>query len=305
MFQNGVEAFLAVVSHHSLSGAAEHLHLTQPALSRRLRELESHLGVVLIDRQKGIRRSSLTQAGESFYPLAERWSQLWHETRGVATSASSLALTIGCVDSVNTYVLPPLYRDLLSHRPTVHLRIYTLGSLDLYGKIERREMDVAFVLQTQRYLRLRMVPFLQEPMLVVRPHRRRALPATVRASKLDPRYELYVNWGPAHQTWHDHTWDPLQRAEIELDTVTLIRTLMDDPRHWALAPASAAQNFLASGRLGIQRLEPPPPDRITYMITHRFPRPGARQGIEILESLARRRGFFVPPGAKSGPGRPA
>jgi hypothetical protein len=42
----------------------------------------------------------------------------------------------------------------------------------------------------------------------------------------------------------------------------------------------------------VQELMPRPPDRITYLITHRFPRIAARQGIEILTSVARAEGFL-------------
>jgi hypothetical protein len=67
---------------------------------------------------------------------------------------------------------------------------------------------------------------------------------------------------------------------------------MQDPGHWALVPFSVLSYFRSNKKLIVQELIPKPPDRITYMINHRFPRIAAKQGIEILESQARKLGFF-------------
>ena len=99
MYDRGIEAFLAVAASHSVSGAANLLYITQSAVSHRLRELEEQIGLILIDRQKGIRRCELTLAGEKFYPLAERWNRLWYETKHIRKTISRLSVKIGCVDT--------------------------------------------------------------------------------------------------------------------------------------------------------------------------------------------------------------
>ena len=54
------------------------------------------------------------------------------------------------------------------------------------------------------------------------------------------------------------------------------------------------KRFFCSSNKGltVQELDPPPPDRMTLMITHWHPHVGDRQGIEILESLVRKLGFL-------------
>ena len=292
MYDRSIEAFLAVASCHSMSGAADLLHVTQPAISHRIRELETHLGMILIDRMKGSRRCELTLAGETFLPTAELWGQAWRETEKIKFSVAALSLTIGCVDSVNTYLLPKFYRELITHKPPIHLQIFTMRSVELYGKVERRELDVAFVLHEQRRQNMKAAPFYREPMRIVRPSHRKSQSHEIHAKDLDPTYELYLNWGPSYQMWHDRIWDPSHKAQIELDTVTLIQVLMQDPRNWALVPLSTLDFFQKNKELIVQKLIPSPPDRITYMITHRFPGIAARQGIEILESLAYGHGFL-------------
>jgi DNA-binding transcriptional LysR family regulator len=292
MYDRGIEAFLAVVSCHSISGAANLLHVTQPAISHRLRELETHLGMILIDRMKGVRRCELTLAGETFLPTAELWGQAWREMRKLKFSDGALSLTIGCVDSVNTYLLPQFYKELIIHKPPIHLQIFTMRSVELYDKVEHRDLDVAFVLHEQRRQNVKVNQFYCEPMRIVRLSCKKSQSHEIHAKDLDPTYELYINWGPSYSMWHDRIWDPSIKAQIELDTVTLIQALMQDPRNWALVPLSTLDFFQKNNEFIVQKLISSPPDRITYMITHRFPRIAARQGIEILESLAYGHGFL-------------
>jgi DNA-binding transcriptional LysR family regulator len=66
---NWLEDFVAVVEEGGFSRAAERRHVTQPALSRRIRALEDWLGTPLFER--ATHKLSLTPAGESFRPIAE------------------------------------------------------------------------------------------------------------------------------------------------------------------------------------------------------------------------------------------
>lgn len=65
-----LQAFLAVARAGSFSVAAERLHLTQPAVSKRIAALESQLGARLFDRIG--RRPQLTEAGRALLPRAHR-----------------------------------------------------------------------------------------------------------------------------------------------------------------------------------------------------------------------------------------
>ncbi|MGO4612180.1 LysR family transcriptional regulator, partial [Variovorax sp. 2RAF20] len=62
---NAVRAFAAAARHQSFSLAAEELHVSHSAVSRHIKRLEEHLGVLLFERR--IRQSVLTPAGQSFY----------------------------------------------------------------------------------------------------------------------------------------------------------------------------------------------------------------------------------------------
>lgn len=77
MTQQELEVFLAVVKAGSVSGAAQALYITQPAVSRHIHALERELGCTLMVRGRGVRRVELTDQGRDFIQVAEKWRQVW------------------------------------------------------------------------------------------------------------------------------------------------------------------------------------------------------------------------------------
>jgi hypothetical protein len=74
---------------------------------------------------------------------------------------------------------------------------------------------------------MNVVPFYREPMYVVGLRQKRDKSLKVNPDNLNPAYELFINWGPSYQIWHDNIWDPLNKPTIELDAVFLIQSLLD------------------------------------------------------------------------------
>jgi DNA-binding transcriptional LysR family regulator len=286
MFEKGLEVFLAIIHTNSFSKAAELLAITQSTVSHRLNKLEEELGVILVDRHKGTKGHSLTPAGESFRPLAEQWQILAQKIQKITSTVPILSLRIGSVDSVNNFILPPIYEYMNNHEPRVHLYIRAYQTEELYEKIENRELDVGFVLQHLHSQYVKVIPFYKEDMVILRLRRKKTKHnLTISASELDPFHELFLYWGPKYQVWHDEIWDPMRPAAIQLDNVVLISKLMKDIRQWALVPTSVATK-LDTDRYQYQRLSVPSPQRITYMVTHRYPQISAIPGMQVLQKAS-------------------
>lgn len=281
MLNREIETFLAVAAAGSINKAARLLNITQSSVSQRLKKLEEDVGSVLIDRRKGGRSIQLTHAGESFFLVAENMQAMLQRITDAPFRGGSLR--IGGVDSVNVFLLGDMYRRLRRHSPPVQLCIGTHQSGQIYDLVEQRELDIGFVLQERRSQHLRVTPCLKEEMLVMRVAQENP-PAIVRADDLDPREELYINWGPKYQLWHDTLWDPMISADIRLDTLALIRNLLESKEQWAIVPASA-QSVLELQGFAFQRLSDPPPERVCYRIEHRYPRAGAVQALRILDEV--------------------
>ena len=281
-----IQAFLAVVSNQSLTKAAEILHLSQSSVSHRLKNLEQELDLVLIERGKGLKAIALTPAGDDFIPVAEKWIQLLSETQSLK-SRTRLSLSIGAVDSVNTHVLPDIYQQIIQQHPTMRLHIYTQNSPDLYTLVEQRTIDIAFVLHERIIKNVELSPFFSEPMVVVR----LALPEhlavpNIDPDQLNPHDELYHEWFPTYQIWHNKWWDPFQSSHIQVSNGPMVLPLLRTPKQWAIVPLSIAQSTAASKKYTIQRLSDPPPDRICYKLTHKFAKSRSKEAVAIFDTFA-------------------
>lgn len=115
--------FVAVAESGSVSGAASVVHVTQPALSRQVRQLERELAVLLFDRRSG--RLELTAAGRQFLPIAR---DLVRRAESVRSAAEAIALgrlarlTIAAPTTTLTDVIAPFLATFggSDPLPTVH-----------------------------------------------------------------------------------------------------------------------------------------------------------------------------------------
>ena len=277
-----IEAFLAIVRTGSLTEAARVLHLSQSSVSYRLRRLESDMNAKLIERQKGQREIQLTPMGEEFAAIAERWQALMREMEILQSQGPRISMAVGAVDSLNAFVLPPLYRKLTSQSSPISLRIRTHQTVELYELLEHHELDVAFVLQERYYRDLEVKRVFREPLVVLTVHVPKDS-AQIHPNDLDPANEFYINWGSEYQLWHDQWWDPLHPSRIRVDTAQLIAGLMHKPEHWAIVPISMAKSLSAGGNFDFHYLSAPPPKRTCYQIKHRTPKSTTVRGLELLD----------------------
>ncbi|MBX5465965.1 MAG: LysR family transcriptional regulator [Firmicutes bacterium] len=286
LYTLGIEAFLEVARSGNFIRAAQHLHLSQSTVSHRLEELEKEVGVQLIDRRRGLRTVQLTPAGERFLAIAERWDALRREIRQFR-HGGSLSLAIGAVDSVNAFILPPVYRLLRQRAPQLQLELRTQQSAELYELVERRELDVAFVLHERFMPNVVLKALFREPMVLLKPRGADPPRQPIPPHDLDPQYELYINWSPLFQSWHDQWWGPRGGPLVVLDTAQLIMALMTHPEQWAVVPQSMARAFAATGQFACYALADPPPERVCYWIEHKTPRAGSEAALALLWECAR------------------
>ena len=119
-----LQAFVAVAERASFRAAAEDLHLSQPALSRRIEKLEDLLGARLLERTT--RRVSLTNVGRVFLECAR--SAIDELERAVLSIGDLAAqrgglVTVACVPSVAYYFLPSVIRAYTERFPRIRVRI--------------------------------------------------------------------------------------------------------------------------------------------------------------------------------------
>jgi LysR family transcriptional regulator, benzoate and cis,cis-muconate-responsive activator of ben and cat genes len=133
--------FAAVAAHGSFSRAANNLHLTQPALSRQVKDLEDELGVKLLVR--GTNSVTLTDAGELFYEeardLLTRADQAIQRVRGESRTE---ILRVGYGPSLVAGVMPRAIERFAAVTPRVRIELLDLSPREMAEEATEGRLDV-------------------------------------------------------------------------------------------------------------------------------------------------------------------
>ncbi|MDN3399309.1 LysR family transcriptional regulator [Psychrobacter sp. APC 3426] len=139
-----LNAFIAIADLRSFSAAATKTGLSQPSLSRLLKQLETDMGVELIDRYH--RPLHLTEAGAFFY---DKISAILTEIDTVTSmtqrlSAPSSILNIGFVPSVLYGLLPEIIAMLKQSNPDIEVNLKDISSYQQVEALKSGEIDIGF-----------------------------------------------------------------------------------------------------------------------------------------------------------------
>ena len=141
-----MEYYLAVVREGNISAAAETLHVSQPALSRQIKDLEEELGITLFER--GSRRIRLTEEGMILRRRAEEMVRLMQITQSEISQAhSSLSgeVHIGAGESLAFHHLSRIAGEIHKEHPDVRFTITSGDTADLLDQLDNGLVDVALV----------------------------------------------------------------------------------------------------------------------------------------------------------------
>jgi DNA-binding transcriptional LysR family regulator len=165
-----LRAFVTVGEHQSFVAAAKALHLSQPALSRRISHLEGMLGVRLFDRTT--RSVELTLLGRRF--LADMRGAIEDVDRTVANLRDAAQLesgdvTVGCVFSAVHHFLPSVIRSFSEQHPRVLVRIIEEGADEVLAAVKQGEADFALNYIGMQDPDLEFTPLVKEPYVLAVP----------------------------------------------------------------------------------------------------------------------------------------
>jgi DNA-binding transcriptional LysR family regulator len=138
--------FVAVAEELHFGRAAERLHLSQPALSKQIRALETTLRAQLFRRDR--RRVELTAAGTALYAVARDLLRDWDE--GVAVVADAAAqearvLRVGTLTSIGRALYPAIIDQFAKRQPGWRVELRSFGWGDATGGLREQAADAAFI----------------------------------------------------------------------------------------------------------------------------------------------------------------
>ena len=259
MTNAGIEAFLIVCKQHSISKAAAELFISQSSLSIRLRTLEKEVGCPLFFRHKGSREMVLTEEGKRFYQLSLQYQDIVRSMLAIGNRKSSLRLS--ALNSVSTYLLPPVYEQFMRDHPDIHLEIQDMTVEAACQSLLRGETDLAFTSDAPRTDAIRAELVMTEPMDLICAAGS-CYSDGIGPDELPVRQEVYVGWTDEFARWHQELWGVDAVPRIQLEIMSQLQMFMTKRDSWAVVPRSVADGLCAAGGRRLAAAFPLPERRI-------------------------------------------
>ena len=158
-----LRVFNEVAKHLSFAKAAQSLHLTPPAITMQIKELEGHVGLPLFDRT--CKKVSLTTTGEYMLVYVRKILATLKDAEDATAKLQKLevgTLTIGMVSTAK-YFLPHLLAEFKREHAGIDVKLVVGNREHLVNLLERSEVDIAIMGRPPEKMATRAEPFAAHP----------------------------------------------------------------------------------------------------------------------------------------------
>ncbi|MEM7225060.1 MAG: LysR family transcriptional regulator [Pseudomonadota bacterium] len=256
-----LEAFHEVVRLGNFTAAAQALNLTQPAITQKIRALETRLGLDLV-RTLG-KRTLPTDQGKH---LLDRAMPLLREAQAIeaemkaAGSQAVQQVAIGTGATACIHLLPKLLKPLQRRLPKVIFAVQTGTTARILEQVTRGEIDLALVTGPAQGATLETAIFRRDPLVLVAPSdsplARRITPDRLPNG---PRilYDRESATAALIEQWlARRTLESTLDAPMQLDSTEAIKRLIDAGLGWSVLPQLCVDTAAERRRLAIRPLSP-------------------------------------------------
>ncbi len=252
--------FTAVADTGGVAAAARAQRISQPAISRAVRELERQLGIELFERSS--RRIRLTPEGTLVYRQAK---EVFAAERAIEDSVSELkgvrrgSLHIGASTTIATYVLPQLIADFARRNPEIELRLSAVHTRILVEMLRRYELDIALAEAPVDDASISVSPWRIDEMAVIAGKSHRfARRRSIAPAELED--ELFLLREPESGTRSivlaalERAHVPMRRS-LSIDGTEVIKQVVAEGLGIAVVSRFAIADQLATGRLVVLNVD--------------------------------------------------
>ena len=271
MNHQNIRIFMAIVEQGSISGAAKALHYTHPTVSESLKTLEKELGVQLVLRERGVRKVTLTPAGQAFVPIAQQWMEVNRRISLFMQAQKQKVLRLAAGEAAHECIVPQITRRLMMEDPDLELRLLSMKSQEIRNGIKWQSFDAAIYFGNPITDPLvTTVPFFEEERCIlcradtVLPDR----PLT--AEDLDPDYEVRYSKAVSRDAriWMEENLPRRSKCWARVPDWLAMHNYLTDPRCWALMPTGMALQQISRrpGQLAVRQILPKPAPRLCSLL---------------------------------------
>ncbi len=139
-----LQTFCAVAKWENFTRAADELGYAQSSVTTQIQKLEEHYGVILFERLG--RKMQLTQAGEALLQYAQEILRLYEESREVLAQQTTGTMTIGTIETLAAFYLPPLLQTFQAGHPHMTLSLQPGTEPAIIQAVRERQYDFGLIL---------------------------------------------------------------------------------------------------------------------------------------------------------------
>ena len=292
---NQLAVFHAVAEAGSVTRGAERLMVSQPAVSKQLKEMQRDLGTPLLERDgRGVR---LTGGGELLAGYARRIFALRDEAEAALADLDALrrgSLAVGTGPVIGTYLLPEVLVYFRQRFPGVRVRVEIAGADALRGRLEEDGLDLVLADEAIASDTIERRPFAEDPLVPIAPPRH-PLARRRKVALAELCREPFVTGEPGSPTRTlferhlDEVGLALAQAPLTLGSTEAVKRAVAQGLGVGVVSRLSVAGELADGRLAALRVPELALSRRLYEAWNRRRKPGklARAFHCVLEHAAR------------------
>lgn len=168
MLDHKYKVFYHLAKNPNTTKVAEELFLSQPAISKSIRELEKELGITLFHREKG--RMQLTQAGNYLLattePFIKKEREMLFEFARLKNTFTG-TLHIGASTTLSQYVLPEILAEFITSHPGIKVNLMSGNTAQIEKEILANNLHLAFIEGTPTQPDLHYIPYFRDEIVLV------------------------------------------------------------------------------------------------------------------------------------------
>lgn len=294
MLDHKLIVFYHLAKNPNTTKVAEELRLSQPAISKNVKELERELGITLFDRNKG--RLVLSHAGVF---LLEKTEEMVNQERDVLFTIDRMkesfcsTLHVGASTTLSQYILPKLLAHFNSQFPDIDITLESGNSDRIEEEVLNGSLHTAFIEGRPIQPDIRYIPFIRDEIVLVCAADN-SIEESITPNRLkDFRFVLREKGSGTYHVIKKHLTDAgIDVAELDvqliLGTTEGIKQYLLHSNCFALLSVYSVREELAAGKLKVVEIEGLSIDRMFYAI-HRQGEPDAyaRHFLDFILTHAR------------------
>jgi DNA-binding transcriptional LysR family regulator len=256
-----LRSLIEVIEHGSFTQAAKRLHLSQPAISQQIRELEIRCGMPLVERVG--KRTVATSAGHELISRGRRimadaenaLAAVRHHRTGTAGRVH-----VGTGPTALVYLLPPVLRNMREEYPNIEIIVTTGTTHSISEALLRNEIDLGLTALPVESKELVAVPVRTDPMVAILPATERDIPESVTPAYVAERRLILEYQKVPHQQL-SRAWllaggiEP--RPTMEFDGIEAIKSAVAAELGMAIVPGPAMSRDSPVNNVIVRPLDPP------------------------------------------------